>query len=125
MPDRRELVDAAERAVIGSILAYPGSISEAVECLSGEDFADPRHGKIFVAAAYVHQRGVSVDLITVFDQLERSGGMRGNLSESYMSGLAIDTCCLPPQVPHHAEIIVREAGRRKFQLALGHASQAM
>lgn len=122
--DRRSVVEAAERAVIGSILAHPTAIAEALECLDGEQFADHRHESIFIAAAVVHLRGAPADVVTVFDQLERDGKMRGNLTQAYVLGLATASC-LPAQISHHAEIITREAARRRVQSAVLEVNQAM
>jgi replicative DNA helicase len=124
MPDRRELVEAAERAVIGSIVSHPAAITEALAVLAGDDFADPRHEHIFVAAAAVHFRGASVGHVTVLDQLTRDGTLRGNLTNGYLIGIGADAC-LPVQVGHHAEIIVREAKRRTLESEYRRGLQAL
>lgn len=124
MADRRQVVDAAERAVLGSILTHPTSIIEALIWLKAEQFAEPRNEKIFNAAAALRHRQAPIDMVTVFDQLERDGMMRGNLTQDYVLGLAFDPC-LPAQIGYHAELIAREAERRKAQSFIVEVGQAL
>jgi len=122
--DRRQLVDAAERAVLGSILLHPRAIPEAVQHLTGADFADPKHEHVFNAAATLHTRGIIPTLTTVYGELTRLDLMSSSLTLDYITKLP-DDACLWDQVFHHAEIITTEAGRRTLQGKLRSAMQAL
>lgn len=115
--DVRQLVDAAERAVLGSILTLPDSMAEATACLKGSHFREPVHEKVFNAATAVHAQGVRPVLTTVHGELERRGEMRGNLTVPYLAGLGSEACSCE-QIPAHARIIVSERRREKLDVLL-------
>ncbi|UOE46091.1 replicative DNA helicase [Agromyces larvae] len=78
--------EQAERSVLGSMLLSRRALVEVLALVSAEDFWVPRHELVFAAAAALADRGDPVDLVTVSDeltrtgQLERAGGV-GLLSE--------------------------------------------
>lgn len=124
MDDRRQAVDAAERAVLGAIILRPDAFAEALEHLDAEQFADFRHEHIFMAAAALHARGAKPTLATMLDELGRQGNLRANLTVRYVTDLP-EEACLTPQIGFHAEIIRTEASRRRVRAAILRASQAV
>jgi hypothetical protein len=121
--NRSALVDAAERAVLGSILNHPTAVLEALEHVEGAQFAYPQHEYIFNAAVAIHKHGLPVDLITVSSQLADDGHLTDNLY-SHMVTLAVNSC-LPAQIGFHAELIASESDRRRVQDSVRRATQAL
>jgi AAA domain/DnaB-like helicase N terminal domain len=121
-----DALDLTERMVLGSIATHQTAIAEALNCLSGDQFRDPRHEHVFVAAAAVHYRGEPVSLASILAQLEHDGTInRGrNLTTEYVSRLG-DNACLPAQISYHAEKIAGEAARRAVEKELRSALQAL
>ena len=64
---------AAERAVIGAILAEAGVLERVAPILVPPDFIDPRHRLLFVASLDLWDRGEAVDPVTVAAELARRG----------------------------------------------------
>ncbi len=114
MADRQEIVKAAERAVLGSIINYPESIEEADNYLRGFQFEDLKHERIYDALVAVHVRGGRPSLTLLHAELARVGELRGNLTTEYISKLGDDSCT-PNQIKHYAEIIIAEAHRRSLE----------
>lgn len=65
----------AEMAVIGAVLANPGKMDELTGYLTAEDFALEEHRAIFRAMRGMYARSRSIDLLTLIDELERTGGI--------------------------------------------------
>lgn len=64
----------AEMAVIGAVLANPGKMDALTGYLTAEDFALEEHRAIFRAMRGMYARSRSIDLLTLIDELERTGG---------------------------------------------------
>lgn len=66
---------AAERALIGALLLPDNDqgVAFAAEICSAADFYAPAHGHIYDAQLALYNEGETIDVITVADQLRRSG----------------------------------------------------
>ena len=62
-----------EEAVLGAMLVEPSTIDESMEELSASCFYDPRHRTIFEAMSELVNSHVSIDLVTVSEQLRSKG----------------------------------------------------
>ena len=74
---------AAEESVLGAMLLTKEAIADAIEIITSEDFYKPAHQKIFNAITALFAAGEPADIVTVADELGRSGmldGIGGNLS---------------------------------------------
>lgn len=111
---------AAEEAVIGSILISSGALADAAEHVVPADFYQPRHELIFSAALALAAEGQAVDALTVSDrltdqgQLARAGGMQHILSLS-------QAIVSPANVAYHARIVRDAATARRARGVLGQA----
>lgn len=65
----------AERAVLGILLLEPGAISPVIEGLEAPDFSTEQHRAIFNGIRSLFQRAEPVDVITLTDELRRSGNI--------------------------------------------------
>jgi replicative DNA helicase len=63
----------AEMAVLGSMLLEEDAISIACETLSADYFYKDAHRKIFEAISNLYTLNKAVDLITLADELKRTG----------------------------------------------------
>ena len=63
--------EAAEAAVLGSMLVAPRAASIAVEVLQAEDFYKPQYQVLFDLLAELHQQQPGLDAVVVRNELER------------------------------------------------------
>jgi replicative DNA helicase len=107
---------AAERAVLGAILADGNCFYRVVDVVEVDDFyADP-HRSIFAAFAQLAHDNRDIDLVTAADQLSRLGTLDAAGGVSYLSGLA-DELPDPANVEHYARI-VRERSIKRHLLRI-------
>jgi hypothetical protein len=122
----------SEQAVLGSILIDPTSLvvseqeimrrmpdgsldpskSPAVvmEFLRPEDFYRQAHGRIYAAMLALYERGVRPDVVTVAEELERTGDLEGVGGAGYLSTLGNDTpsslsCVQYAQIVHRKAVL--------------------
>jgi replicative DNA helicase len=75
--------DMLERIVLGAIVSHHKQAREALDSLTGEDFCDPNHRQIFKVMHGLVEKGESVDLVTLYDEIGRMGDLQGeNLFQS-------------------------------------------
>lgn len=65
----------AEMAVIGAVLANPGKMDALTGVLMPDDFALEEHRAIFRAMRSMYARSRSIDLVTLIDELVKTGGV--------------------------------------------------
>lgn len=65
----------AEMSVIGAVLADPRKMDLLTEYLMPEDFALEEHRAIFRAMRSMYARSKSIDLVTLIDELVKTGGV--------------------------------------------------
>ncbi len=103
----------AERAVLGALLQDQEAVVTAMETLKAEDFYDPRHQAVFEAISRVNQLSRGVDLVTVDDELRRSGQIDSVGGTEYLATL---TQMVPTTVnwSHYADIVREKAVLRRL-----------
>lgn len=69
--------DLLERLVLGAVLAGHKQFEEAIGALTEEDFFNLDHQKIFKVARGLREKGQSVDLVSVYDEIGRLGDLNG------------------------------------------------
>lgn len=75
--------DMLERIVLGAIVSHHKQAGEALDALADEDFFDDGHKKIFRVMRTLAEKGESVDLVTLYDEIGRMGDLQGaNLFQS-------------------------------------------
>lgn len=103
----------AERAVLGAVLLDLSALSRAQELLSPNDFYDSRHRRIFEAMTELAGRSEVIDLLTLGDLLEQTGGLkaiggRGDLAE------LLTTVASASNIAQHCRIIRDHTIRRRL-----------
>ncbi|MGE5236651.1 MAG: replicative DNA helicase [Acidobacteriota bacterium] len=104
---------AAERAVLGAVLADGNCFYRVVDIVGAEDFYSDAHRAIFAAFAQLAQDNRDIDLVTAADLLGRSGSLEAAGGVAYLSGLA-DDLPDPANVEHYANIVRERSVKREL-----------
>lgn len=104
--------EAAERAVLGAILADSECYARAAACLNAGDFYSDSNRTIFEACRILAETGIPADLLTVTDQLERDGAIASVGGVAYVASLA-EGLPDPANVEHYAKIVRGKATERR------------
>ena len=64
---------AAEQAVIGSMIRDNGVIPIIEEMITSDDFYSPKYAKMYETIIQMHEKGDTVDVITLQDKLKEKG----------------------------------------------------
>jgi replicative DNA helicase len=103
----------AERAVLGALLLNDTRIAEIAELIVAHDFYAPAHRTIYQAMLDLVQRKQRIDLITLQDELEKSGSLSASGGASYLIGLQEDIPSLG-MLEQHARLIKEKATLREL-----------
>lgn len=101
----------AERAVLGSILLDPDSISLVVPILSREDFFSDKHQRIYRGMLDLFDRSSRIDLLTLKEEL--NAGTAETVDAAYLSWL-LDGVPDIGNVEHYARIVKEKATLRRL-----------
>jgi replicative DNA helicase len=83
--------DEAEQAVLGGLMLDPVAWDNVADAVTEQDFYRPDHRLIFAAIAALAGEARPCDVVTVSQQLERSGKLEDAGGLSYLSAIARDT----------------------------------
>ena len=103
----------AEKSLLGAILIDQEVLIDVVEIVKATDFYDKRHSKIFAGMIRLYQNHEGVDLITVTDELKKSGHLDEIGGSTYLAELTNHV----PTAAHassYAEIVSQNAVRRRL-----------
>jgi replicative DNA helicase len=119
-----KLIDlAAERAVIGSCLIDPTAIIKVASLLADQDFYRSAHQFVFSAMLNLTDRQKPIDLVTLANELERTG----KLDEvGGHAGITDLFCDIPTAiyVEHYANIVADKALKRRLMASAEEIAQA-
>ena len=104
----------AERATLGAVLLDPEALSTVLRYLRADDFYRAAHRKIFEGIMALYERNEPFDLITLSDELSRSGDLEACGGSAQISQL---TSAVPTSanVEHYARIVQNRSIRRELQ----------
>lgn len=119
-----KLIDLqAERAVIGSCLIDPSAAIKVASLLTEQDFYRSAHQSVFAAMLNLTDRQKPVDLVTLANELERTGkfdevGGHAGLSDLF--------CDIPTAlyVEHYAQIVADKSLKRRLMASAEEVAQA-
>lgn len=103
----------AERAVLGGILINNASLNLVLSIISPEDFYKDAHRKIFDKIVSLIDKGMPADLITLTEELRRSGLIEEVGGAAYVSSL-LDGVHRQINVEYYARIIKEKALLRRL-----------
>jgi replicative DNA helicase len=103
----------AERSILGAILLDNHALNTAVERLRSEDFFLPQHRHIFERMVDLGEHQQAIDLVTVCEDLTRTGNLEAAGGVAYVSQLA-DGMPRVANVEHYARIVKEKAVLRNL-----------
>ncbi|MEW6482456.1 MAG: replicative DNA helicase [bacterium] len=106
----------AEVSLLGAMLMDREVINEVVELLREDDFYRESHRKIYKAMLNLWERNEPVDLVTLSDELNKSGALSTIGGVTYLTSLISS---IPPSsnAPYYAKIISQKAALRELVFA--------
>jgi replicative DNA helicase len=103
----------AERSVLGAILLHSDAFNLAAEVIDSRDFFRDAHRRIFDKMVRLVERGDAIDLVTLKDELARSGDIDEVGGPAYLAAL-VDGVPRSTNVEHYARIIKEKATLRSL-----------
>ncbi len=103
----------AERSILGAILLDNHALNTAVEKLRADDFFLPQHRHIFDRMVELGESQQAIDLVTICEELTRSGNLEAAGGVAYVSQLA-DGMPRVTNVEHYARIVKEKAVLRNL-----------
>ena len=77
----------AERSVLGAILLDPASLASVFPILKEDDFFPDTHRRIYRSMTDLAQRSAEIDVLTLKEDLDRSGSIEKAGGVAYLSSL--------------------------------------
>src|ERR1700741_3482710 len=106
----------AERSVLGAILLHNDAFNSAAEVIDAADFYREEHRRIFDKMVKLAERGDAIDLVTLKEELGRSGDLEQVGGPAYIAAL-VDGVPRSTNVEHYARIIKEKATLRNLIFA--------
>src|SRR5215467_2991710 len=103
----------AERSVLGAILLHNDAFNLAAEVIDAEDFYRDAHRRIFDKMVKLADRGDAIDLVTLKEELGRSGEIDEVGGPAYIAAL-VDGVPRSTNVEHYARIIKEKSTLRQL-----------
>jgi replicative DNA helicase len=103
----------AERSVLGAILLHNEAFNHAAEVIDAADFYRDAHRRIFDKMVKLSERGGAIDLVTLKEELGRSGELDEVGGPAYITAL-VDGVPRSMNVEHYARIIKEKATLRNL-----------
>jgi replicative DNA helicase len=103
----------AERSVLGAILLHNDAFNLAAEVVDAKDFYRDAHRRIFDKMVKLVERGGAIDLVTLKEELGRSGDLDEVGGPAYITAL-VDGLPRYMNVEHYARIVKEKATLRNL-----------
>jgi replicative DNA helicase len=103
----------AEKSVLGAILINNQSFNQAAEVIDAQDFFRDAHRRIFEKMVSLTDRSEPVDLVTIKDELTRSGELDDVGGPAYISALT-DGVPRSANVEYYARIVKEKSTLRRL-----------
>jgi replicative DNA helicase len=103
----------AERSVLGAVLLHNEAFNLAAEVLDSADFFRDAHRRIFEKMIKLSERNDAIDLVTLREELSRSGELDEVGGPAYITAL-VDGVPRAANVEHYARIIKEKATLRNL-----------
>src|SRR5207247_414300 len=103
----------AERSVLGAILLHNEAFNLAAEVIDSGDFYRDAHRRIFDKMVKLAERGDAIDLVTLKEELGRSGDLDEVGGPAYITAL-VDGVPRSTNIEHYARIIKEKSTLRNL-----------
>ena len=110
----------AERSILGAVLIDNNALNAAIEILKPEDFFHDHHRRIYQQMISLGETQQAIDLVTLTDQLHRSGELESSGGPAYIAQL-MDGVPHVTNIEHYARIVKEKSLLR----ALIHATHSI
>lgn len=103
----------AEKSVLGAALLSKDALADVIDVVSADDFYDAAHKEIFTVMVELFRNNVSVDIITVCDELKKRKSLEmtgGRVYIATLSSLAPATA----NAAEYAKIVAEKASLRQL-----------
>lgn len=114
----------AEEAVLGAILLDGKSFVAANKILTAEDFYRNKHGIIYQAMCALHAENQPIDIITVFDYLNKTNQAEAVGGLAALSQMA-NSVLTSTHIKYHAGIVKEKSKKRSVIVSCRKTMQAM
>jgi hypothetical protein len=114
----------AERSVLGAILVEPAGFRLAAEILAGTDFLGEDHRRIFAVMVALDARDVTIDPVTVKEELAARGDLEVAGGPAYIASL-MDGVPRSANIEWYARIVKEKARDRATLLAADALTRAI
>ena len=112
--DRRPPASAeAEISVLGGMLIDRDAVARAVEHVNDSMFFKEGHRRMFRAMVHLFERGEAIDVITVSEELKKTGELDGAGGLEYLAQL-LDAVPTAANIEYHARIVREKALLRRL-----------
>ncbi len=112
----------AEVAVLGAMLIDKDAVSKVVEVVDAECFYHDKHVLIFKAMMSMFERGVTIDLVSLSDQLQREGTLERVGGMYALTEISVRTVS-SANVEYHARIVLERYLKRQLIRVAGEIAQ--
>ncbi len=112
----------AEMAAMGALLIEMHAANTVFEMLEESAFYKEAHRKIFVAARQLYERSEPIDILTVSEELNKSGDLE-KIGGSYYLTELVERTPSAANVEHYCRIIINKALLRKLIHVSGEIQQ--
>lgn len=112
----------AEVAVLGAMLIDKDAVSKVVEVVDAECFYHEKHVLIFKAMMVMFERGVTIDLVSLSDQLQRDGTLERVGGMFALTEISVRTVS-SANVEYHARIVLERFLKRQLIKVAGEIAQ--
>lgn len=102
-----------EEAVLGAMLLEKEALSTVIDILSPESFYKEQNGKVFAAIVNLFNRSEPVDILTVTQELKRSGELEFVGGSYYVSSLT-NRIASSANIEFHARIVAQKFLQREL-----------
>jgi replicative DNA helicase len=102
-----------EIAVLGAMLLDKNAVTDTIDILAKDSFYDPKHHYIFNAIRHLFANSEPIDLLTVINQLKKSGELELAGGIVYISSLT-NRVASSAHAEHHARIVSQKFIQREI-----------
>lgn len=103
----------AEEGVLGSLLIDPEALAQVVDLLAPQDFYRHAHQRIYAAMLTLFERHIPADLVTLCEELERTGALSDVGGAATVARL-INAVPTSGHVVYYAQIVAQKAVYRRL-----------
>lgn len=114
----------AEAAVLSCCLQYEEAATHVVNCLQIKDFQAERHRLIYAAIYRLKANSTAIDLITVTEELTKTGELEKVGGALYLAQLAQDFAPVS-NIEHYCRLVKEKSRRKQLEIAAKKAINAL